>query len=732
MESTTKITIQNPSQSKTDWIESIVVGERTNNFLDKFLENSSNPSKSKQTLLEETKKILNFCGNPNSDKNFNNVNLAIGYVQSGKTASFTTLTSLAQENGYKIIIILAGVATNLVSQTNERLEEELESENLEIYDSKTISDENIKPSRFQHILNSDDSVVITLLKDKTHFTKIINLLKDIHGIENQPTLIIDDEADQASQNTKEQSNAKTGKDEVSRTYEMIQKIRDIFLKCSTVLYTATPQVSLFLDKENNYKPDFFQLLTPGEGYTGGKYFVQERGDFILRKIPSGEIPSNQNDVRSFPESLKKALLLFIVGSLDFVFKKRSNPEDWKKDNHRSMMVHPSQLKGIHKKYFKWINTYISEWERAFLSEQVDILKSRHKELESAFDDLDSEIDNLEPITDLLSKDNLTQFFRVFNIQEVNTGDGNTTSVNWKDKKVWVHILIGGNSLSRGYTVSGLTVTYLPRKKSNADTTMQWARFYGYKEKYANFCRIFMPTDSIKAFKGMVDDEEYLRTFLSENSNKNLKDLEIKLQNKANLQPTNFARLRQKTQNLRIADWIRVSDLSQEQEDDLSNNLNIYEHFKAKFNSEIYRDSSFLFNGIKPERIDLELESFIQNVFNQLKYKSSRYATLKNALETFNKNENITIYFMNSINNNDLRRRSYVNGSNVISLFQGRNANYIGDGNILDKNNISIQFHNLNVFKSKEDEKNDINGKNILTLACWIPSRLANNYSVQTN
>jgi len=84
------------------------------------------------------------------------------------------LTSLAQENGYKIIIILAGVATNLASQTNERLEEELESENLEIYDSKTISDENIKPSRFQHILNSDDSVVITLLKDKTHFTKIIN------------------------------------------------------------------------------------------------------------------------------------------------------------------------------------------------------------------------------------------------------------------------------------------------------------------------------------------------------------------------------------------------------------------------------------------------------------------------------------------------------------------------------------------------------------------------------
>jgi len=165
---------------------------------------------------------------------------------------------------------------------------------------------------------------------------------------------------------------------------------------------------------------------------------------------------------------------------------------------------------------------------------------------------------------------------------------------------------------------------------------------------------------------------------------------------------------------------------------LSNNLNIYEHFKAKFNSEIYRDSSFLFNGIKPERIDLELESFIQNIFNQLKYKSSRYATLKNALETFNKNENITIYFMNSINNNDLRRRSYVNGSNVISLFQGRNANYIGDGNILDKNNISIQFHNLNVFKSKEDEKNDINGKKILTLACWIPSRLANNYSVQTN
>ena len=63
-----------------------------------------------------------------------------------------------------------------------------------------------------------------------------------------------------------------------------------------------------------------------------------------------------------------------------------------------------------------------------------------------------------------------------------------SEIDWTNSSS--HILIGAEMLNRGYTVEGLTVTYMPRNsasKSNADTIQQRCRFFGYKLSYLESC-----------------------------------------------------------------------------------------------------------------------------------------------------------------------------------------------------------------------------------------------------
>ena len=91
--------------------------ERTLDFLSRL---DKLDDDEKETLKQESAKILSHCLSSRG-----NTGLAFGYVQSGKTMSFTALTTLAVDNGYDIVIFLAGTANNLLDQTGDRLYEDL-------------------------------------------------------------------------------------------------------------------------------------------------------------------------------------------------------------------------------------------------------------------------------------------------------------------------------------------------------------------------------------------------------------------------------------------------------------------------------------------------------------------------------------------------------------------------------------------------------------------------------
>ena len=50
------------------------------------------------------------------------------------------------------------------------------------------------------------------------------------------------------------------------------------------------------------------------------------------------------------------------------------------------------------------------------------------------------------------------------------------------------IVIGGDKLSRGLTLEGLTVSYFTRSSNTYDTLMQMGRWFGFRQGYLDACR----------------------------------------------------------------------------------------------------------------------------------------------------------------------------------------------------------------------------------------------------
>ncbi|HAD35128.1 MAG TPA: alpha-1,4 polygalactosaminidase, partial [Chitinophagaceae bacterium] len=185
-----------------------------------FANADKTPNESGERILNETYRIMQVCGNPYNPTN-NETGIVIGYVQSGKTLSFTTLTALARDNNYKIVIVIAGVSTNLVNQSTNRLSNDLRLNTR--FDKKWTLLQN--PSRMQdaEIIETAlaqwadptfpkdrcRTLLITVMKNTSHLNNLVGILQG-QNLQGVPTLIIDDEGDQASLNTRARWAARQG------------------------------------------------------------------------------------------------------------------------------------------------------------------------------------------------------------------------------------------------------------------------------------------------------------------------------------------------------------------------------------------------------------------------------------------------------------------------------------------------------------------------------------------
>ncbi|MEH1883275.1 hypothetical protein [Nostoc sp.] len=204
--------------------------------------------------------------------------LIYGRVQSGKTNTTIATLALAHENNFRCFIILTSDNTWLGKQTANRFNNLVQGGPVffdwEAWkkDPDSFAETKVAP------YIKDTGVVLVSTKNGHHLDNLLKVLKTakVRGV---PTLIFDDEADNASLNTNESKQSKKGKDDVddSKIFETIGKIRQEVANHIYIQITATPQSLLLQSLPHPCKPKFCAALPePGDSYMGGELFFAEK------------------------------------------------------------------------------------------------------------------------------------------------------------------------------------------------------------------------------------------------------------------------------------------------------------------------------------------------------------------------------------------------------------------------------------------------------------------------
>ena len=508
--------------------------------------------------------------------------LVVGRVQSGKTLSFSAVTAAAQDNGYRLVVVLAGTQINLAEQTRDRLVNDLRmrtnprrpwatKHNPSSQDAGAIRgvlaswDDPAVPERDRH------TYVLTVMKNGTrlaNLTKLLGQLRDVIGT----AIIIDDEADQAGLNTL----VRRGRQ--SPTYAAILALRDALPRHTYLQYTATPQGNLLISLIDLLSPNFAYVLRPGPGYVGGEdFFRSGGGEDLIEVIPPGDIQDDDGPDPQPPASLHEAMRMFFLGVADY------NADEGLEN--RSMMVHPSRLRDAHDLFFKWVKAAASQWSLLLDDEggRGQVLADFRK----SHADLKATVGTLRPFEELAP--HLRQAMKQTRFEKVNS-DGDS-DLPWNETTSW--LLVGGQNLDRGFTVEGLTVTYMPRGigVGNADTIQQRGRFFGYKRSYLGYCRLFLEAELREAYEQYVQHERSIHDWLlggiAEGTPLNKLKRELRINKK--LQPTRAAVMAPQVFRSRMeANWFR-QHTALDDADACRRNLERFEDFVGKRGIELRPD-----------------------------------------------------------------------------------------------------------------------------------------------
>ncbi|MFI7006853.1 Z1 domain-containing protein [Streptomyces sp. NPDC050145] len=523
--------------------------------------------------------------------------LVVGYVQSGKTANFTGVTAKAIDAGYRLVIVLGGTLNMLRAQTQRRIDMELigqenilrgadpddmdslvgvdyvgdddpdwpkfvshggrpslrgafDIERLTTRDNdykslatgiRALEYEKSDPAfPLSHPVNLHRAAarVMVVKKNKAVLSKLVKDLKQIKSLLGEiPTLIIDDESDQASVNTSNPKKWEAGSTERTAINSQISQLLALLPRAQYVGYTATPFANVFVDPadgEDIFPSDFLISLPRPVGYMG----VQDFHDL------DNPVPHDERDVTNSKEKahvrgiyaesdgddrLQEALDAFLLTGALKLYRAdhgvASGPF-----RHHTMLVHESVRTDDHAELALRINTMWHEsghassagharlaalYERDFAP--VSAAQAPGLPTPGTYDELREYLSEARrriasggrPV--IVVNGDSDRYFDQLDL------DFNGPAPVWK-------ILVGGTKLSRGFTVEGLTVTYYRRTTRQADTLMQMGRWFGFRPGYQNLVRLYIgreetygrdqTADLYEAFEAICRDEELFREQLS--------------------------------------------------------------------------------------------------------------------------------------------------------------------------------------------------------------------------
>lgn len=507
-----------------------------------------------QEMQENLFKITDLLGNPNGG-NFSRKGLVVGDVQSGKTANYVGLMNLAADAKYKLIIVLTGTTNTLREQTQIRIEEGLGISKLRkgvkaiknaqyagiidpIYLTTRERDFN-RPSKDVFGGGIDSTkvpIVIVTKKNPSALENIKTWLKEYSQKENQnmidnSLLLIDDEADFASVNTRDGG-------EVTSINSKIREILSLFTKSSYIGFTATPYANIFINPETDdemeqqdlFPKDYIHVLGESNKYIGIQSIFSDdpeiaKNKFMLMPINSPDVESylplkhkKTDHFTTMPPSMKEAVNLFFLANV--IRDLRGD-----KNKHRSMLINVSRFTNMHEQVKSVVGEYVElikkevrlygklPLERAI---QYPLINDLKNSFEENYSNLEEKFDFREILF------NMNDAVYSIRTEIVNANDKGIDYQGAEAKgEIERVIVIGGFALSRGLTLEGLIISYYWRNSVMYDSLLQMGRWFGFRSNYEDICRIYMTHQVISDYKFIGLATEELKNDLERNSGKGL-------------------------------------------------------------------------------------------------------------------------------------------------------------------------------------------------------------------
>lgn len=451
-----------------------------------------------RTLDKDTDVVLNNLFNPETEEHDARYGMVIGHVQSGKTSNYAGLICKAADAGYKCFIVIAGIHNNLRNQTQIRLKDVFKNVPLDkepIFLTTDNLDFNKKGAQRYSTLsfeNHKSPIFMVIKKNSSTLKNVLSWLNKKYPHQcKAPLLLIDDEADNASINTKED-------EDPTVINKHIRKILKKFQKYAYIGYTATPFANIFINDEAKdeeygkdlFPDDFLVTLDAPPNYFGAKKYFLEENDNIKEIC---DFPCSKDKIKNLPLSLKEAIQCFFLNVAI-----RSLRGQGHKDS--SMLVHVSRLTEVHQTIARYIEKYVEDIIRhidqngKLRSALTDNVIAQFKQL------YDSQYETKFEWEYVLNA--LNSIYNKVRVAEIHSKSKDLIAFSQKEPQYL--ILVGGNSLARGFTLEGLSVSYFTRPTCAADTLMQMARWFGYRPGYGDLCRIYMTAKIRDNFESVTD------------------------------------------------------------------------------------------------------------------------------------------------------------------------------------------------------------------------------------
>lgn len=536
-------------------------------YVDDVLRGRNLSNESIVNMDKVTSSILDGMGDPL--RTGHTLGLLMGDVQAGKTLTFTGICHKAVDAGYRFIVVLTGTTNTLRVQTQNRLNADLigqitqsNGQQTRIWDEKSVFNWNqltttafdFTAAKADSQIAVDDPKLVTLAVIKKNATVLRHMLKWLEntkelGVQRLPLLLVDDEADNASVNSKKEDENPT------KINELIRKILAFFDRTAYLAVTATPFANVFINPQIDKKTgkmilkeketmdlfprDYIYALPPPKGYLGVERLFGELGEYEedslkygalipmrledetdtaseieARKIYEGKI-KKPDDVKKLPTSLVTAVLYFCCICV------LKDIQETTRVTNTSMLVHIARFTRVQNHLANLIEDLLAEVKdlaevfggRDCLELQED---HHYQILESLWNEgcgnelwYDDPTHGSRPKTckELTGFDwhhvwqkRFGKVVSTIRVVLVNSEAKQKNMASYYEKNNARLITVGGDALSRGLTLEGLCVSYFSRRSPAYDTLLQMGRWFGYRESVRKFMKIWISDCIISSYE----------------------------------------------------------------------------------------------------------------------------------------------------------------------------------------------------------------------------------------